>query len=167
MSLPIYCQTRTELLQSQLQPRLNALKLEKAPIPLSFILWIERWRKISYRLPLLIMLLSVSQKCRMECLLSISLIWKGAGRWFHLIQGHSQYLPIPNKGLSIQSLFGPALWPDGINWFAMNKHLKMNWGYDGEDDDVLVSISSSGSWSVEQYSSRFANIIYSITPQEQ
>ena len=49
--------------------------------------------------------------------------------------------------------------------YSTLKHLKMNWGWDGVNDDVYVSLMSSGLWSVDGHHSRFATIVYSITNQ--
>lgn len=46
------------------------------------------------------------------------------------------------------------------------RFLKMNWGYDGQDNDVLVSLQSSGSWNVGNYSSVNTKLITSINPSQ-
>lgn len=48
--------------------------------------------------------------------------------------------------------------------YTSEKYLKMNWGWDGLYDDIFVTIGSSGSWSANNYQSRWCNLIYSIYP---
>lgn len=49
--------------------------------------------------------------------------------------------------------------------YVTERYLKMNWGYDGLYDDVLVTIGSSGNWTAYNYTSRWCNLIHSIYPQ--